>query len=230
MIKPQYSLRKGLGCWELVFAGRKGLIDDERGVQIVAYLLRNPPVEPVHAVPLETKVWAREWVDSAMPGKKPEPRDESEASDDAVEDEEMDFEASGAKLDEGENMLLKKKFRELLEIIEDMTLPQTERDAAQLELDEIHASLDGAAGRVVDGAAKAAVRVRKAIKRLHTKLANASDENHEPNMVLRDFADHILTYLIIPSSRFNRGKGSRNRAGVAGTFIYEPPTDVVWKN
>jgi hypothetical protein len=46
--------------------------------------------------------------------------------------------------------------------------------------------------------------------------------------VLRDFAQHLLTYLIVPSSRFNRGKGSRNRAGVAGTFTYEPPPGVVW--
>jgi hypothetical protein len=225
--EPRYSLRKGLGCWELVFAGRKATINNWRGVHIVAYLLQNPPVEPVHAVPLETKVWGREWAESELPGKEPRTSDE-DAEEQVVEDDAMDAEASGAKLDAGENFLLKKKFRELLEIIEDATLPQAERDAAQSELDEIHASLDGAAGRVVDGAAKAAVRVRRAIKRLHTKLENAIDEKREPNVVLRDFADHILTYLIIPSSRFNRGRGSRNRAGVAGTFIYEPPRGVAW--
>jgi hypothetical protein len=228
--RPRYSLRKGLGAWELVFAGRKGLVEDERGAQIVAYLLRNPPREPIHAVPLETKVWAREWAEASLPGRESQPTDEANGVERPAGELEMDEQASGARLDQGENTLLKKKFRELLEIIEDTTLPQDERDAAQLELDELHHAMDGAAGRaVVDGAAKAAERVRKAIKRLHAKLANAIDENRAANVVLRDFAEHLLTHLIIPSSRFNRGKGSRNRAGVAGTFIYEPPPGVVWE-
>lgn len=226
----QYSLRKQMGVWQLVFAGRKGLVEDERGTQIVAYLLRNPPREPVHAVPLETKVWAREWAEASLPGRETQAADEVNGVEHPGGETEMDEQASGARLDQGENTLLKKKFRELLEIIEDTNLPQGERDAAQLELDELHNALDGAAGRaVVDDAAKAAVRVRKAIKRLHTKLANAIDEKQQPNVVLRGFADHLLTHLIIPSSRFNRGKGSRNRAGVAGTFTYEPPPGVVWE-
>jgi hypothetical protein len=229
-VGARYSLRKQMGVWQLVFEGRKGLIDDERGVQIVAYLLRNPPSEPVHAVPLETKVWAREWVDATCPGKESNNPGETDGADHAGEDAEMDQEASGAKLDKGEHTLLKQKFRELLETIEDTTLPQSERDAAQMELDEIHKSLDGAAGRVVDGASKAAARVRKAIRRLHGKLARAIDEQRAPNMVLRDFATHLLNHLIVPSSRFNRGKGSRNRAGVAGTFIYETPPGVVWED
>jgi len=226
---PRYSLRKGLGTWELMFAGGKGLIEDERGAQIVAYLLRNPPREPVHAVRLETLVWAREWVESSLPGRELSPGDET----DEVEHLEsaMDEQASGARLERGENTLLKRKFRELLEIMEDLTLPQDERDAAQLELDEMHQALDGAAGRVVvDGAAKAAERVRKSIKRLHAKLVNAADEKQQPNAVLRDFARHLHVHLIIPSSRFNHGKGSRNRAGVAGTFTYEPPPGVVWED
>ena len=229
-VGPRYSLRKGLGTWELVFAGRKGFVEDERGTQIVAYLLRNPPVEPIHAVPLETKVWAREWAESSLPGRESQPTDEANGAEHPAGEFEMGEQASGARLDQGENTLLKKKFRELLEIIEDTTLPQDERDAAQLELDELHRALDGAAGRaVVDDAAKAAERVRKAIKRLQAKLANAIDANREANVVLRDFADHLLTHLLVPSSRFNRGKGSRNRAGVAGTFTYEPPAGVVWE-
>jgi hypothetical protein len=136
--------------------------------------------------------------------------------------------ASGAKLGQGEDFLLKKRLRELLGTIDDLTMPQSERDAAQAELDEIYKSLDGAAGRTIDSASKTADRVRKAIKRLHAKLSEANDETHNPNLVLRDFANHLDKYLIVPSSRFTKGKGSRNRAGVAGTFTYEPPPGVVW--
>lgn len=227
---PQYVLRLHMRTWQLRFKGGKGLIDDGRGMRIAAHLLLNPPVEPVHAVPLEAQVWGR-----ALEAGEPEHDDESSSADEADTSpahmpEEMNCQASGARLDQGENVLLKRKFRELLEIIEDTTLPPEERDAAQEELDQLHEALDGAAGRVVDGAAKAAFRVRKSIKRLHDKLATAVDGNNQPDTVLRDFAAHLMTHLIIPSSRFNRGKGSRNRAGVAGTFTYEPPTGVVWKD
>ncbi len=59
---PRYSLRKGLGCWELVLDGRRATVDDVRGVHIVAYLLRNPPPERLHAVNLEKLVWAQGFV------------------------------------------------------------------------------------------------------------------------------------------------------------------------
>ena len=227
---PRYALRHQMDIWQVVFDGRKALVKDGRAMRIVAYLLLNPPSEPIHAVPLEAQVWGRE-----LEAGEPERDEESSSADEtdpspAHMPEEMNCQASGARLDQVENILLKRKFRELLEIIEDGTLPQAERDAAQEELDQLHAALDGAAGRVVDGAAKAAFRVRKAIKRLHNKLATAVDGNHQPDTVLRDFAAHLLTHLIIPSSRFNRGKGSRNRAGVAGTFTYEPPAGMVWKD
>jgi hypothetical protein len=219
-----------MGVWQLVFNGRKALIDDERGVQIVAYLLRNPPTEPVHAVPLEIKVWARDLADVSDLVGEPENVADGVSADETGEEALIDKQVSGAQLNKGENILLKKKFRELLETIEDATLPQSERDTAQAQLDEIHQSLDGVAGRVIDNASRTAERVRKAIKRLHTKLASATDEKHQPNLVLRDFAEHVRKYLMIPSSRYTQGKGSRNRAGVAGTFTYEPPSGVVWED
>ena len=227
-IKPVYSLRKQMGVWELIFENRRATVGDERGIQIVAYLLRKPPSEPIHAVPLEMKVWQRGLVDEIDLAGLPDNLGDGEFNEQTIEYTPRNQQASGAKLGQGEDFLLKKRLRELLGTIDVLTMPQSERDAAQAELDEIYKSLDGAAGRTIDSASKTADRVRKAIKRLHAKLSEANDETHNPNLVLRDFANHLDKYLIVPSSRFTKGKGSRNRAGVAGTFTYEPPPGVVW--
>lgn len=225
-----YALRKHSGIWHVVLAGRTAFILDDRAMQLVAYLLLNPPKEPVHAVPLENRVWGGDGSEGAAPEEAAQGNGEGDAAEPVVEGSASDRQACGAQLNKGENTLLKKRFRELLEIVDDATLPGAERDAAQMELDELHQALDGTAARTIDSAAKTAERVRKLIKRLHTKLASATDEYNRPHPVLREFAEHLNRYLIIPSSRFAKGKGSRNRAGVAGTFIYEPPAGVVWNN
>ena len=212
-----YLLRKYGEIWHLVFGGRPGFISDDRAMQLVAYLLLHPSTEPMHAVPLAGKVWPRVWDDWPLSS------DEAEEAGMAVQPQ-----SSGAQLNKGENYLLKKRFRELLEIIGDATLHAAEREAAQVELDELDAALDGVAGRTLDNAAKTAERMRKLISRLHRKLAEATDENNQPHLALREFAEHLRRHLMIPSSRYGGGRGTRNRAGVAGTFVYEPPPEVVW--
>jgi hypothetical protein len=222
-VEPTYSLRKGLGCWELRYAGRKALIKDERGVAIVAYLLRNPPLERIHAVDLEKLVWAQGFV-----GETTSPL----ATESAAELDEQHLtvrsEPGGLARCADDNELLKRKVRELLDIIRDETLPAAERDDAQEKLDEISRAMSGSKGISRD-AARAVERVRKAILRLHAHLAAALDENQQPHSVLREFAEHLRKHLILPSARFTKSKTSRNQAGVAGTFTYEPPPGVVWE-
>jgi hypothetical protein len=221
-VGPRYSLRKGLGTWELVFAGRQGFVEDERGTQIVAYLLRNPPVERIHALKLEGLAWAQGYVNETTAARSPE--------------EEVDMaanlsirgEAGGLVRCEDDNNLLKQAVRELLETLRDTTLPKEERDEAQEKLDAISRSLSGLSDLAGD-ANKAVWRVRKAINRLHEELAVAKDEQNEPHPVLRKFAEHLRKYLLVPSARFTKSRTSRTKAGVAGTFTYEPPAGVVWE-
>jgi hypothetical protein len=52
----RYSLRKGLGVWHIIFAGNPNDIRHERGMFYVAYLLLNPPDEPIHALDLMAKI------------------------------------------------------------------------------------------------------------------------------------------------------------------------------
>lgn len=221
-VGPRYSLRKHAGVWQLVFEGRKGFIDDERGVHIVAYLLRNPPVERIHAVKLERLVWAQSYVD-----EQPVSRSVEEEADLAAHLT-IRSEAGGVARRRDDNDMLKWEVRELLEIIRDASLPSEERDEAQSKLDEISRALSGG-GEGVGEATKAAGRVRKAINRLHAQLAVANNEKNEPHPVLREFAEHVRKYLMVPSARFTKTSTSRNRTGVAGTFTYEPPPGVIWE-
>src|SRR5262249_3995646 len=62
---PRYALRKGLGCWELTFAGRRALLKHEQGIFYVAHLLANPPQQPLHALALALRAKADDRCASA---------------------------------------------------------------------------------------------------------------------------------------------------------------------
>ena len=60
-----YSLRRGLGLWQLTFGGRSTVLKHEQGILYVAYLLYHPPLEPIHALDLVARV---QGFDSAFGG------------------------------------------------------------------------------------------------------------------------------------------------------------------
>src|SRR5580765_8340892 len=45
-------------AWHLTFNGQKACFDHEQGAYYVAYLLLNPPDEPIHGMALEVKILA----------------------------------------------------------------------------------------------------------------------------------------------------------------------------
>ena len=51
----KYGLRRGLGFWELTFAGQQAILKHELGTLYVACLLLDPPPEPIHAMALALK-------------------------------------------------------------------------------------------------------------------------------------------------------------------------------
>src|SRR5437588_5161116 len=55
---PQYSIRKHIAFWSLTFNGQEACFDHEQGAYYVAYLLLNPPDEPIHGMALELKSMA----------------------------------------------------------------------------------------------------------------------------------------------------------------------------
>lgn len=203
----RYRLRKGHGVWSLVFAGMEGVIEDCRAMTLLNHLLKHPPDEAMHAVELEAVVAGH---------------GEGEADREAVVQE-----GSGGRLNAGNNTILKQKLRELKEAIDDDTLPETERDKAQVEFDELlRAASRG--GKMADAASRAAERVGKALKRLQRDLAEAEFKPGEPNAVLRAFGEHVRKYVLVPSLRYAGLRGKRSGGRKAGSFIYERPPDVIW--
>src|SRR5437016_13779627 len=55
---PRYALTKHIAFWHLTFNGQKACFDHEQGAYYVAYLLLNPPSEPIHGMVLELKASA----------------------------------------------------------------------------------------------------------------------------------------------------------------------------
>jgi hypothetical protein len=64
----QYALRRESGSWKLTFEGRQASFKHELGALYVAYLLLEPPPEPMHAVALALKARER-FGQAAAPGE-----------------------------------------------------------------------------------------------------------------------------------------------------------------
>jgi hypothetical protein len=98
-----YRLSKDYELWRLVYRGEKAVLGDERAVELVDYLLRNPPEEPIHATALEILVDGAPMANGTVGG--------------------VIQEAAGAQLNSGDNKLLRDKLRELKAASEDEGVP-----------------------------------------------------------------------------------------------------------
>ncbi|MBI5385069.1 MAG: hypothetical protein HZA90_10325 [Verrucomicrobia bacterium] len=125
--------------------------------------------------------------------------------------------------DKGMAKLIEDQARECLAVVENPTAGESEKRAALEELERL-AAARRSVKRQPDGAASKCVgAIRRAIWRLHDGLADA------PQSVLRTFARHLNHHLLLPSSRYSKGRQGRCRAGVAGCFIYERPAGIFWE-
>jgi hypothetical protein len=113
----QYTLRRGVENWSLVFEGREASFKHELGALYVAYLLLNPPKEPLHAVALALK--ARETAGKAA------------GPDEALEERSMGLEDAAAV------RALWRRQRELERVLEDRLEIEPVKAEAQRELEEI---------------------------------------------------------------------------------------------
>ncbi|HWQ90319.1 MAG TPA: hypothetical protein VN673_01515 [Clostridia bacterium] len=210
--RAAYSLRRGLGMWELTFARRRCVLKHEQGLYYVAYLLYHPGLEPIHALDLYLRLArARSGSTRALAGPVVLLTQRGSALDDA----------------ESERALFRKRL-ELEAILEDDNETAPVKAEAERELGAICDYQNRNIRHTRDNAHKAADAVRKAIHRLHHKLERAVDREGEPHAVLRAFAAHLEEYLLAPS---NRGVKRARRLGLgSGTcFCYRPVQGVVWR-
>jgi hypothetical protein len=207
-IKNQkYSLKRGLGFWELTFKGEHAILKHEQGLAYVSYLLTHPN-EPIHGLALALKIRAL---------RNGEPADSAQV-----------IQERALALDDAEAARsLFRKQRALEELVEDELQSDQAKAYAYRDLEAIYAFQKKNLSRTTSVAQKASHSVGMAIKRLQQRLAKAVNADGTPNKVLRRFAAHIKQYILIPSGRGNHG-GMRVQ-GCGGFFNYELPPTVVWR-
>jgi hypothetical protein len=67
-----------------------------------------------------------------------------------------------------------------------------------------------------------------ALNRFCRHLLAHDPSTGKPNPVLVGFKDHIVKFVLIPSSRYSAPRARLARKGLAGCFTYEPPPGVTW--
>jgi hypothetical protein len=206
--EPQYALRRELGFWQVIYEGRPAIFKHELGALYVAYLLLNPPPEPIHAVALALK--ARD-----LAGATPDVSDVLQQRSMGLEDAET-------------ARALWRRQRALEAVLEDEQQIEPVKAEALRELEEVTEFLRKSPWRCRDSAERCVRAVARAIHRLHVRLARAVDAQGQPHPVLEDFAWHLHEFLLVPSGRGNGPGGARRTSALAGCFTYEPPPGVVW--
>ena len=204
----KYALGRGLGFWELTFAGQQAIFKHEQGALYVACLLLDPPPEPIHAVALTLKAGK---INGESPG-------------------EAEFiQERNLGLDDAEAVRnLRRKQRELEAVLDDALAIEAVKAEARREREEILEFLRKNSWRTRDNAGRCVRAVAVAIKRFHSRLAKAVDAKGRPHPVLQGFARHLREHLLIPSGRGGGHGGARASWSGAGCFTYEPPRGVGW--
>jgi hypothetical protein len=221
---PKYSLRKGAGFWELTFNGRRAAFKHDQGAAYVAYLLLNPPPEPIHALDLATRI-------AVLQGKQPV---SAEVADPATG--QTVLLSADARIQERSPELdnaiatraVLRKQEELEELLQDEDQIEPIRLEAQRDLIALYDYEKSTGPKVRDSAQKAVRAVRMAINRFYARLLNSRDATGNPHPVLREFAAHLEKHLLLPSARHTLARGRLTRSELAGRFTYEPPPGVTW--
>jgi len=211
--------------WHLVFEGEGAGFRHERGVFYSAYLLCNPPPQPIHALDLMAKIpeLYRRQLGLAQLANPTTGKVSALESGARLQERSL-------ALDDAQSMrALLKKQKELEAILDDESECEPVKAEALRELEAIYEFQKKHAQRSRDSAQNAADAVRLAIHRFQRRLCGAMDTNGRANPVLRGFAEHIEKYILIPSARYSRYGRSEARKGLAGCFTYERPEGVTWE-
>jgi hypothetical protein len=203
------ALRRGLGFWDLTFAGQHAILKHEQGLAYVAYLLLNPPKEPIHGLALALKIRA---LRDGRPADSYDIRQERAlALDDA----------------EAARSLFHKQ-QELEKILDDEDQTDPVKQEVLRDLVAIYEFQKKNISRTTSVAQRASDAVGKAIKRFQQRLAKAVDPSGNPHPVLRPFADHIKKHILVPSGRGSGHGGTRPPQGCGGFFTCQPERGVTW--
>jgi hypothetical protein len=223
--RPRYALRKGLGLWHLIFDGEEAQLRHERGIFYVAWLLYNPPEEPIHALDLAAKVPEIYRQQLGLGALVDAATGKAVTLESAARIQERCLALDDAQ---GIRTLLQKE-KELEAILDSEHESEPVKAEALRELEAI-ADFQRRHGRESrDSAARAVRAVRGAISRFREHLRCAVGQDGGPHPILGAFAEHVERHILIPSARYSGHGGRHAREGLAGRFTYERPTGVCWE-
>jgi hypothetical protein len=181
------------GFWELSFAGQSAVLPQHQGLFYVAFLLAKPHAAPIPGTDLVGEVFERygEHEDFRPPIPKGYRNDSRVAK-----------------------ILLRKEKR--LEAVVDR---EGEEDFVRIEalrelmvLDELKRIYFSEIAREGKNAGEV---LSDTLRELHATLASAVDVRGEPHRLIRDFAMHLLHYVLMPSERVSE----KERVAL---FVYRP--------
>jgi hypothetical protein len=221
---PPYSIRKHVSFWSLTFNGQEACFEHERGAYYVAYLLLNPPPEPVHGMALALR--ANAW-------EEDEPGETYMVHPVSGEVLTIPCDATLSQrclcLDDAEALAsLRRKQLQLEAILAEENESEPAKAEVIRELEAIYKFQKNPPCETLSAARQVVRAVRKAIQRFHQSMASAVDPKGNPHAVLRPFAAHLEKHLLIPTSRYWKAGRPRTSDLGAGTFTYEPPEGVEW--
>jgi hypothetical protein len=181
------------GFWELNFAGQCAVLPQHQGLFYVAFLLANPHAAPIPGTDLVGEVFERFGEHEDF--RPPIPQ--------------------GYRNDARVARVLLRKEKGLEAIVD----RQGEEDFVRVEalrelivLDELKRIYFSEIAREAKNAGDV---LSDTLRELHATLANAVDVRGEPHRLLRDFAMHLLHYVLMPSERVS----ARERVAL---FVYRP--------
>lgn len=220
---PGYALRAGFGAWELVFEGQRAVLQDERGLRYVAWLLRHPHERPIHALDLALRV--------LRAGRGAAAGTATFAAPSGLPRDYVLQERNLGRDDAETALALLAKRRQLEALLENEEEPELVKAEARQELEIIARFQNRAVARTRDNARRTTDAVRKAIERFWQRISRAQDAEGNPHPVLRLFAAHLHGCLLLPSGRGGRRGASRAHGALPpGCFVYTPSPGVRWES
>ena len=225
----QHSLRREAGCWVLLLEGNYAYLKHEIGLSYVARLLARPR-EPLASASLfaEFSIGHRQ---TELNAELPDPEtgllkpitDGVGTADSPLEDEET--EARERHYSELSNFK---------SIMDDPTIPESERKEAQDGYDELLAFLEEHYRRRPNRPGHAVTKlVHRSIQRFCRNLRRTPPGAKGPHPAAVAFADYIEAHILVPSRRYTSAKAGCNvrlaRGELAGRLVFEPPPGHHWQ-
>ncbi len=204
----RYALRRGLGCWELIFDGRRAVLKDQVGLEYVAWLLRHPHADPIHGVMLTAAVRHR------APGTETAP---------------VLMERSLGQDQLRQWRVWRGRQKALEHLLDDPDEPAPVKAEAEQELERVRLLLQQGCRQSEDAAGRMSRAVRKALTRLVADLERAQNSAGDPHLALRGFGSHLRRHLLEASTRYRGPGSSQGPDGLAGKFCYEPLAEIHWQ-